>query len=83
MSNKAVSDFTIKNKDIIQAVTVHQAAFSPTMAAELLEHKIPIYVHTVNSADKMEQLFRIGAFGFYTDLYDSLVNRYRKPARQK
>ena len=74
MSNKQVVEFVLKNSDIIKAVTVGETVFSASMAADFLENKIPLFVHIINDSQKMEKLSAIGAYGFYTDLFDSMTD---------
>lgn len=65
--------FVTENKDIIKAVAVSETAFSPALAADMMELKIPLYVHTINSRDKMNYFDSLGAYGYYTDLLDETV----------
>jgi glycerophosphoryl diester phosphodiesterase len=63
----AVADMATRHG--VVAVVASQRRFSPWLADRLHASQIPILVHTVNEHEKMVELTRSGADGFYTDTY--------------
>jgi len=78
-SEKEFISFIGRHKEI-KAVTVSSSSFSTSLSLSLLNMHVPLFIDTVNTPEQIAMFYKLGTFGFYTDVNKEFLNTIQQGA---